>query len=303
MFVAVPSTAVAKRPARLRVGTSSGIFGGLDNMNYDNFVKARAAGIECLELSASTVLLDKRYTDDNQIEERCRQLKRDADAAGLDIWSIHMAFGRDIDISQTNDSLRCASVELHRRLLKFCAIFSPKIILFHPSWYLGIDEREARMSQLALSVRELNPLVRKMGATMVIENMLGYELRRSQEYERPLCRTVEEMLHVMSLLPSSVRAAVDTNHIDNPEQLIAALGRKVRSVHISDGDGRNECHELPWHGAGDNDWVAILRALDHNAHYTGPFMYEVSKSDFDSLTRCYDRMYDDYLATLPKRRK
>ena len=80
--------------------------------------------------------------------------------------------------------------------------------------------------------------------------MLGHELVRDGNYERPLGRTVEEVLHIMSLMPREVDAAVDTNHIDNPELLITALGRRVKTIHVSDGDGRNECHELPGQGRG-----------------------------------------------------
>ena len=90
-------------------------------------------------------------------------------------------------------------------------------------------------------------------------------------------------------------AAVDTNHIDNPELLISALGRRVRTIHVSDGDGRSECHELPGQGRGDNDWTAILKALYEDAHYRSVFMYEVKKAEFPQLKACYDRLYEQYV--------
>ena len=142
---------------------------------------------------------------------------------------------------------------------------------------------------------ELLPDAKKIGARVVIENMLGYELVKDGNYERPLGRTVEEVLHIMSLVPREVDAAVDTNHIDNPELLISALGRRVRTIHVSDGDGRSECHELPGQGRGDNDWTAILKALYEDAHYRGVFMYEVKKAEFPQLKACYDRLYEQYV--------
>ena len=99
----------------------------------------------------------------------------------------------------------------------------------------------------------------------------------------------------MSLMPREVDAAVDTNHIDNPELLITALGRRVKTIHVSDGDGRNECHELPGQGRGDNDWAAVMKALYEDARYRGVFMYEVKKAEFPQLKACYDRMYDEYV--------
>ncbi len=80
---------------------------------------------------------------------------------------------------------------------------------------------------------------------MVIENMLGYELVRNEQHERPLGRTVEEVKLIMKQLPKNVYSAIDMNHIDNPELLIQAMGKRLKSVHIADGDGRHECHYMP----------------------------------------------------------
>ena len=166
----------AGQPPRLKVGSSSGIFGPVTNWTYETFAEAKRAGIDAIEISASTLFLNKEMTDDRQIEARCRQLKRDLKRAGIEIWSVHMPFGREIDLSQTDEAVRQRSVELHRRVLRFCKILSPRIVLFHPSWYLGHGERDARIAQLVRSVGELLPDVKKIGARVVIENMLGYEL-------------------------------------------------------------------------------------------------------------------------------
>lgn len=294
VLLLLPATAA---PHRLKIGTSSGLFGPIDQWTYETFAKAKAAGIDAVEISANALFLDKRYTDDAQIEARCREVKADLEKAGIAVWSIHMPFGEKIDLSQTDESVRQHTVALHRRLLRFCEILAPHIILFHPSWYLGLGERPQRIDCLVRSVNELLPDVRKVGAIMVVENLLGYELVKDQIHERPLGRTVEEMTYILSRLPRRVYAAVDTNHIDNPEQLIQALGRRVKTVHISDGDGRNECHVLPWQPSGDNDWIAVLKALYERAHYKGVFMYEVKRAEFSDLKACYDKMYDDYCAS------
>lgn len=146
----------AGQPPRLKVGSSSGIFGPVTNWTYETFAEAKRAGIDAIEISASTLFLNKEMTDDRQIEARCRQLKRDLKRAGIEIWSVHMPFGREIDLSQTDEAVRQRSVELHRRVLRFCKILSPRIVLFHPSWYLGHGERDARIAQLVRSVGELD---------------------------------------------------------------------------------------------------------------------------------------------------
>lgn len=295
LLLAATGTAAARAPKSLRklnIGTSSGAFGPVDNWTAETFAKAVAEGVEYVEIGAGMLFLDKRDTTDALVEARCRKVKAAMDAAGMKVWSVHMVFGRTIDISETDEQVRSQTVELHKRVLRFCGIMKPKYILFHPSWFLRADERPQRIAQLVRSVNELRPDVKRSGATMVIENMLGYDLVRKENQEWPLNRTVEETCHIMSLLPRDVYAAVDTNHIDEPEKLISALGRRVKTVHISDGDGRNECHDMPQTGRGDNDWTAILRALDRDARYKGVFMYEANSRDFKAMKSCYDRLYD-----------
>lgn len=103
----------------------------------------------------------------------------------------------------------------------------------------------------------------------------------------------------MKQLPKNVYSAIDMNHIDNPELLIQAMGKRLKSVHIADGDGRHECHYLPnpCSGKGDNDWIKILKEL-YKAGYTGPFMYEVKTSEykeFKDLYNCYQNLYQNFI--------
>lgn len=61
----------AGQPPRLKVGSSSGIFGPVTNWTYETFAEAKRAGIDAIEISASTLFLNKEMTDDRQIEARC----------------------------------------------------------------------------------------------------------------------------------------------------------------------------------------------------------------------------------------
>ena len=207
--------------------------------------------------------------------------------------------------AQSDETIRQSTVALQRRILRFCKILQPRVILFHPSWYLGLNERPKRIAQLLRSVNELNPLVKEAGAIMVIENMLGHELLRNEKYERPLCRTVEEVELIMKQMPSDVYSAVDMNHIDNPERLIEAMGNRVKTLHVSDGNGRAECHYMPnpYRGKGDNDWNLIQQAL-YNAEYTGPFMYEVNSKEYNNpqeLYECYQMLYRAFIESIQQK--
>jgi hexosaminidase len=149
------------------------------------------------------------------------------------------------------------------------------------------------------SAVELNEAVRDMGASMVIENMLGFELKADANRERALCRTVEETLEIMNRLPANIYSAVDLNHIAEPEKLIRALGSRVKSLHVADGEGKYERHYFPCSGKGSNNWTEILSAL-HETAYNGPFMYESSPEDIKDYKECYETLYDKFISEKTK---
>jgi len=263
--------------------------------------KAKEAGIDYIELAALSSLIDKETKElkltKKELENKMKTIKATADEAGIKIWSLHMPFGQYEDISLGNEVQRKKVVNLHKEIIKHAAVLKPQIILFHPSWYLGLNERELRKTQMIKSATELNKFVKGIGAKMVIENMLGPELLKSAQQERPLCRSVEEVQEIMGRLPKDIYAAVDMNHIKSPEKLINALGNRLKSVHIADGDGMAERHYFPCSGKGKNDWNAIFSAL-YKAGYTGAFMYESAYPSLQELKSCFDTLYGNYVSGL-----
>lgn len=293
-IIALSANGKEKYPP-LRVGCSI----GFNAVNYNLLKTMKEAGVDCIEISLSAGIFTDKENSDDEITARMNSVRQAADSADIEIWSIHMPFGKKIDLSQSDESIRQSTVALQRHILRFCKILQPRVILFHPSWYLGINERPRRIAQLLRSVNEVKPLVKEAGAIMVIENMLGHELLYNEKYERPLCRTVEEVELIMQQMPSDIYLAVDMNHIDNPELLIKAMGNRVKTIHVSDGNGRAECHYMPnpCSGKGDNDWNRIQQEL-YNAGYTGPFMYEVKTNEYSEpqeLYECYQNLYRTFI--------
>lgn len=278
----------------MRIGYSIGI----NNITPESMAYAKSVGVDCIETSLSALINKNERTftlSDEEVIEKVTQAKKAAKDAGIEIWSIHMPFGEHIDLSLANESERQEVVTFHEKVLEYTRILQPKIILFHPSFYLGLNEREVRKSQMIKSAIELNGTVRNMKATMVIENMTGYELLLGDgKRERPLCRTIEETVEIMGRLPNNIYAAIDMNHIKRPEKLIRAMGKRLKTVHIADGDGENERHYFPCSGEGDNDWTAILLALQETG-YKGPFMFESAYKDVKDLKPCYDTLYSQFV--------
>lgn len=143
-------------PQPLKVGYSIGINGiTAEKMKY-----AKAVGITCIETSLNAIVEKGKYSEE-EIIRRVKAAKAIADEAGIQIWSIHMPFGNDVDLSKADENERKSVVEYHKSVLKYCRILKPKIILFHPSFYLGLNERDVRMNQMIQSAIELNKEVKK----------------------------------------------------------------------------------------------------------------------------------------------
>ncbi|WP_008586429.1 sugar phosphate isomerase/epimerase family protein [Niabella soli] len=282
-------------PRPLAVGYSISI----SKITPESMQSAKAAGISCLQVGVNEWFDAKGdfKWDDNKMAAEAASAKKAAVAAGIKIAAIHMAYGQWIDLSLTDEAVRKRVVAAHKKVLQLCRVLQPEVVLFHPSWYLDPDHREAHILQLIKSVQELEKPVKDINAICVIENMTGPELyveRKGIKFERPLCRTVEEMMGILNRLPPDIYGAVDMNHILHPEQLIRALGRRLRFIHVADGDGAHELHYYPCSGKGMNNWPAIIDAL-YQAGYTGPFMYECHYKNLRDLAACYEFLYQQYI--------
>lgn len=282
-------------PQPLSIGVSL----PLNQITTQKLKYAKSVGINSLQISVGEWLDEKGdiKVDENQMKKEVEVAKRAIEKTGLVVAAIHMPYGRYIDLSLINDSLREKVVAIHKKILLFCSALQPRVILFHPSWFLTLNQRDGHIDQLVKSVNELRGPVSNLGALMVIENMTGPELYveyKGAKYERPLGRSIAEMKDILNRLPNDVYAAVDLNHILHPEKMILALGGRVKFIHVSDGDGAHEFHYYPCSGKGMNDWVSIIDAL-YSTGYTGPFMFECHYKDLEDLPPCYNFLYNKFI--------
>ncbi|MBJ7882479.1 sugar phosphate isomerase/epimerase family protein [Gelidibacter salicanalis] len=284
----------------LKVGYSISIEG--EKFSLESLKYAKSVGVDYVEVSGIGLFLDSNRNfkmTDTEITQKLKWAKKNADEAGIEIWSIHMPFGKNIDLSLIDENDRTDVVYKQGKLIELLSILQPKIILFHPSYYLGLNERELRITQLIKSANTLNDKVKAINAVMVIENMLGPELLKDLNQERPLLRNVEEVVDVMNRLPKSIGSALDMNHIKKPEKLILAMGSRLKSVHIADGSGEAENHYFPCSGKGANNWSLILDALDE-VNFQGPFLFESAYDDEKDLLKCYTLLHKNYIKTKNK---
>lgn len=285
-----------EQPIPLKIGYSV----PLGSVKLEKMSYSKSVGIDYIEVSGLGGFFDtnRSFTkSDTEATNLMQVAKKATDDAGIEIWSIHMPFDEHMDLSTIDEENRKRVVNGHIKLLEYIKILKPKIILFHPSYYLDPpNQRDMRKSQFIKSAKELDEAVRKIGASMVVENMLGPDLM-SGNRERPLLRTVDETVEIFNRLPNTINLAIDMNHIQNPEVLIRKMGKRLKSVHIADGTGKAENHWFPCSGQGNNNWIEILKALDE-VGYKGPFMYECAYDDEKDLVNCYNSLYKQFVKTI-----
>ena len=60
--------------------------------------------------------------------KKMREIKQAANETGVEIWSIHMPYGKEIDISFVEEERRQKVIAFHQQVLKYVAILKPKIM-------------------------------------------------------------------------------------------------------------------------------------------------------------------------------
>lgn len=207
-----------------------------------------------------------------------------AKGIGLTVWSLHIPFGWDDDLSSLREYHRKAIVARHSALIVAAKeTLGIEKAVVHPSFEpIPENEREERIKRVRESLSDLCDGAEKVGVQVAVE-----DLPRSC-----LGNTAEEMLRIIDGI-DKLGVCCDTNHLltERTEDFIRALGSRIATVHLSDYDFINERHWLP--GKGLNDWETILAALE-DAGYSGPAMFEVGP-DFcpagtKGVRKCWDKL-------------
>jgi sugar phosphate isomerase/epimerase len=132
---------------------------------------------------------------------------------------------------------------------------------------MGMNNVVPRAQRIAYAKECLSPLAevaQSCGAVIAVEN----------QPKIGLGRTYEEMLDVLSV-DERLKFCLDVNHLllETASEYVPMLADRLRTVHISDYDFKNERHWIP--GEGDANWSEILSSLQ-GVGYSGVWMYEVS---------------------------
>jgi sugar phosphate isomerase/epimerase len=156
-------------------------------------------------------------------------------------------------------------------------------MVFHPDVFPGSFDKahlRAVRDRNAAFFRTLLPACEEGHVGIAIENIFDAAGRHGNRgcprffgtVPDELCELIDELDHPL------VGACWDTGHarLMNHDQAacLAALGRRLKVLHIQENDGLNDDHMLPYvNGRSGVAWAGVVRGL-RDAGYAGPFTYE-----------------------------
>lgn len=243
-----------------KVGTSSGLF---TDFSQEEFNKFKKDGIDYIELSSG--LFSKKTQSEK--EALVSELKKKADKSGIRVWSIHLPFGRTLDVSNLNETEKNNMIKECSDLMVLCKPLMPQKYIIHPSAEpITAEDRPQRLVNSIASLKILNETAKQNNAQLAVECLP----------RTCLGNTADELLYIVNEVGSGIGICFDSNHLlkEKPEEFVAKAGSLIVTVHISDYDGLDEKHWLP--GTGVINWTKVIAELAKKG-YNGPFMYEASK--------------------------
>lgn len=267
------------KPEQLRLGLSKW-WPACGRLPSDNLLmELQKAGINWVETG---VRQDPRNEFIEAHEKRLKKIIERFRSNGINVWSVHIPFGFEIDIS--NPIYAEAGISLCLKIMETCALVGVDKVIIHGSSE-PIPE-ESRQERIECCINSLERLYRpdvKIALETLPRTCLG--------------NSIEEMIYILKSMDGKVSCCVDVNHFHqgNIVDLIKKLKNYIITLHISDDDGHDEKHWLP--GQGVLDWNGILSVLCE-INYQGIFMYEVMaayaepsriRENFSDLVKKYNK--------------
>lgn len=262
-----------------RLGMSSGRLGRLDE---GRLVEIKQAGFECIEIGLGRIHSEEDLT---VMKAQAEQLQQLAQAVGIDIWSIHIPYGRDIDISQIDRTGREKAIEEVKAMMTLCEYLQPAKLVIHASFEpVPEEEREQRLKLCKESLSVLTIMAAEYKAQLVVECLP----------RTCLGNTSREILELVEAT-EGLGVCCDTNHLlqETTEEFIRTVGARVSTLHIAEYDGVDERHWLPGHVEGVINWNEVIDGLVKSG-YSGPFMFECAGTPAEKMA-AWNKLKEDYL--------
>ena len=215
-----------------------------------------AAGFDAMEIS----LPNKPVEENRTLGERALALARES---GLALWSVHIPFGRELDISNPDEEKRLLAIELLRPFIALAKEWGAEVIVVHGS--SEPNEDSSRGARIIACAQSLKTIQQEAGSIRVaLENLPRTCIARNSGEAVPLSKNCSGI-------------CFDVNHLlmQSHESFLEQAAPEIITTHLSDYDGVDERHWMP--GAGVVPWKLVYDRLTE-AGYEGPWLFELGRN-------------------------
>lgn len=251
----------------------------IKRLTEEKLEQLKSAGFTDIEVEVGRI---RSKEDLDTLKSQIKMVRELVEKKNINIWSIHIPYGKDIDISLINDSQREQVMKEVTLLMAECENLKPEKLVIHPSYEpIPDEERAERLKACKASLRVLVQRAKEYNTQLTIECLPRTCLGNTGNEVQSIVNEVK-----------GLGVCCDVNHLlqESPEEFIKTVGSNVVTLHISDYDGIDERHWLP--GQGVINWNNVLESLVSIA-YQGPFMFE-SKGTFEEKAQCWEKLKKDY---------
>lgn len=222
----------------------------------DTFI---AAGFSATELSVSHL---------NKLKERGvkgSDIKAYLDGRGFAMPQGHLSFKGGLCDG--------ARVEELKRELDYFADLDIRNAVLHFNGGNEFD-LEKRMELRLESVRILRDYTKNSGVTLCLENLGSV----------PETHTVQQLNAIIDTLGGGLGICLDTGHLhltngrgesnQTHRDFILGAGERLKAMHITENNGKNDVHQMPYSARTGIDWPEVVRAVK-DIGYEGLFNLEI----------------------------
>jgi sugar phosphate isomerase/epimerase len=190
-----------------------------------------------------------------------------AESLGVTPWQCHLFM--DLNLASAEPAERAEMVRRCAEHLRLAQRLGVRSAVLHPGWLRRgqVAPLSQLRANLTASLQELAPVCRGTGVRLAVENMVPPEFGAHPSELVSLAEAVD---------PAQIGICFDSSHANVSKlalpEAVAACGKQLLCLHLSDNDGSGDQHRVPYEGT--VDWPGLIAGL-RQIGYSGPLNFEL----------------------------
>ncbi len=183
---------------------------------------------------------------------------------------LHLPF-HDLNLATQYDEIAEYTLALTKKWIKKLAYYNGSHAVIHGGQAMASEDLDKVYPKMIERLKELSDFSLANNVELLFENQIPDGLN----YMHILPSNIEEWLDVLN--KTNTKACLDVGHLaiqgDEFKDTVNRLGGLLKSIHLSDNDGKSDLHLLPNDGTViQNNIINVLS----KQNYQGPVVFEIN---------------------------